>query len=298
VNARVGNELIQRRNVPNIGNAGQTELSSDGNVIESNAITQVGSSTGIEGHIGITLAYDVTDTLIASNIVSGGLMGIRGAGRTFSMTLPGTCTLDSSRYCLSNADCSISGVDTTPKGTCTGVSSTTARRTPRGTRIDNNQLTGSFNDRAIHVPGQIDSTIIGNTIQATAPFGISANNEFIQTGIVQNNIIDGPSTGLRLQQGSAIVCSPADCFRAQISQNDFINNQLKIGLFPTGGQAYNLATELSVDGKGNYWGLSCEQSGGFDPSQVSPANPNVKDSHPYGVPVAETPDSRLPAPCN
>jgi hypothetical protein len=74
VNARVGNELIQRRNVPNIGNAGQTELSSDGNVIESNAITQVGSSTGIEGHIGITLAHDVTDTLIASSIVSGGLI--------------------------------------------------------------------------------------------------------------------------------------------------------------------------------------------------------------------------------
>jgi nitrous oxidase accessory protein NosD len=84
----------------------------------------------------------------------------------------------------------------------------------------------------------------------------------------------------------------------QISQNDFINNQLKIGLFPTDGQAYNLVTELSVNGQGNYWGLSCEQSGGFDPTTVSPANPNVKDSHPYGVPVAETPDSQLPATCN
>jgi nitrous oxidase accessory protein NosD len=114
---------------------------------------------------------------------------------------------------------------------------------------------------------------------------------------VKNNIVDGPSTALRLQRGSGVMCSPAECFRAQISQNDFINNQVKIGLFPTDEQAYNLATELSVDGQGNYWGLSCEQSGGFDPTTVSPENPNVKDSHPYGVPVAETPDSQLPATC-
>jgi hypothetical protein len=148
------------------------------------------------------------------------------------------------------------------------------------------------------VIGQINSTVIGNTILATAPLGISVSNEFIQTGIVKNNIVDGPSTALRLQQGSGVMCSPAECFRAQISQNDFINNQHKIGLFPTDGQAYNLVTELSVNGQGNYWGLSCEQSGGFDPTTVSPANPNVKDSHPYGVPVAETPDSQLPATCN
>jgi hypothetical protein len=150
----------------------------------------------------------------------------------------------------------------------------------------------------IDMNGQINSSVIGNTMLATAPVGISALNEFIQTGIVTNNIVDGPSTGLRLQQGSRVMCSPAECFHAQISQNDLINNQLKIELFPTGGQAYNLATELSVGGQGNYWGLSCEQSGGFDPTTVSPANPNVKDSHPYGVPVAETPDSLLPTTCN
>jgi Right handed beta helix region/Periplasmic copper-binding protein (NosD) len=299
INARVGNELIQIRNAPNIGLTGQTELSSDGNVIDSNSTMQVGSSAGKDAHGGILLARDATDTLIANNMVSGGLRGIDGRGITTTITIPGTCTLDSSRYCLSDADCFISDVDTTPKGTCTGVTTIpNVHRTSRGTRIEHNQLTGSFNDRAITVMRQIDSSIIGNTIAATAPFGISASSEFIQTGIVKNNIIDGPSTGLRLQKGAGIVCSPADCFRAQISQNDFINNQLKIGLFPTGGQAYDLATELSVDGKGNYWGLSCEQSGGFDPTQVSPANPNVKDSHPYGVPVAETPDSLLPAPCN
>ena len=153
VNARVGNELIQLRNVPNIGDTGQTDLSSDGNVIESNAITQVGSSTGKAGHTGIFLAHDATDTLIENNIVSGGRRGISGGGETSTITIPGTCTLDSSRYCLSNTDCFISGVDTTPEGTCTGVNSMTARRTSRGTKIEDNQPTGSFNDRAIEMTG-------------------------------------------------------------------------------------------------------------------------------------------------
>src|SRR5882724_1990904 len=133
VNARVGSALIQLRNAPNIDLTGQTELSSDGNVIESNTGTQVGSSVG-KGHAGISCSHDTTDTLIANNMVSGGLQGIRGAGITSTITIPGTCTLDSSRYCLSNADCFISGVDTTPKGTCTGVNSMTARRTSRGTK--------------------------------------------------------------------------------------------------------------------------------------------------------------------
>jgi nitrous oxidase accessory protein NosD len=214
INARVGNALIQFRNAPNIGLTGQTELSSDGNVIESNTIMQVGSSAGKQ-HLGITLAEDATGTLIENNIVSGGQRGIQGVGVTLSIMIPGTCTFDPSRYCLSNADCFISGVDTAPKGTCTGVTSTTARRTSRGTRIEHNQLTGSFNDRAISVIGQINSTVIGNTILATAPFGISVSNEFIQTGIVKNNIVDGPSTALRLQQGSGVMCSPAECFRAR-----------------------------------------------------------------------------------
>ena len=68
VNARVGSVLIQLRNVPNIDLTGQTELSSDGNVIESNTSTQVGSFAG-KSHAGITLAHDVTDTLIANNMV-------------------------------------------------------------------------------------------------------------------------------------------------------------------------------------------------------------------------------------
>jgi nitrous oxidase accessory protein NosD len=240
VNARVGNELIQLRNAPNIGLTGQTELSPDGNVIESNTITQVGSSEG-KANDGISVSHDTTDTLIANNVVLGGLRGIRTAAITSTITIPGTCTLDSSRYCLSNADCFISGVDTTPKGTCTGVTTIpNVRRTSRGTRIEHNELTGSFNDRAIDMASQ--STVIGNTIAATAPIGLAISNEMLETGIVQHNVVDGPVTGLRLGRGVA------SFFGAMVSLNDFTGytNTVRVS------NGYPLPTFLSADGKGNY----------------------------------------------
>ena len=51
--------------------------------------------------------------------------------------------------------------------------------------------------------GQIESTVIGNTIAATAPIGLAISNETLETGIVQRNVVDGPVTGLRLGRGVA-----------------------------------------------------------------------------------------------
>jgi hypothetical protein len=59
---------------------------------------------------------------------------------------------------------------------------------------------------------------------------------------------------------------------------------------------YNLPSELS----GNYWGLTCEE-GGFDPKLVKKDNGGrnhyVVEMHPYGEPVANTPDEDLPPSC-
>jgi len=183
-------------------------------------------------------------------------------------------------------------VDTTTKGTCTGVTTIpNVRRTSRGTKIEDNQLTGSFNDRAIQMVGQIESTVIGNTIDATAPIGLAISNEMLETGIVQHNVVDGPITGLRLASGVA------SFFGAMVSLNDFTGymNAVRVN------NGYPLPTFLSVDGKGNYWGLSCE-AGGFDQTKVSQDNGSapqvvVEDDHPYGEPVAGTPDELLPLTC-
>jgi len=60
--------------------------------------------------------------------------------------------------------------------------------------------------------------------------------------------------------------------------------------------AYSLATtELSsADGRGNYWGLTCEE-GGFHAADSTSLL--VSDSHPYGEPVSTTPDPELPVTC-
>jgi hypothetical protein len=90
-----------------------------------------------------------------------------------------------------------------------------------------------------------------------------------------------------------------------VSLNDITNSQQAINV----GEGYNFTTELSLDStgnicgpgstncRGNYWGRTCDDSGGFrefgEPNPDSPSS-LVVDSHPYGVPVAGTPDASLP----
>ncbi len=89
----------------------------------------------------------------------------------------------------------------------------------------------------------------------------------------------------------------AAVFGATVSLNDFTGYTIAVRT----NNVYNLPAELSdpITLQGNYWGLPCP--GGFDPTLVQflngNINPLVKDSHPYGEPVAETPDSVLPEPC-
>jgi hypothetical protein len=138
---------------------------------------------------------------------------------------------------------------------------------------------------------QIESTVIGNTLAAITPIGLAISNEMLETEIAQRNVVDGPVTGLRLARGVASL------FGAMVSLNDFTGytNAVRVN------DGYLLPTFLSADGKGNYWGLSCA-AGGFDPAKVSQENGSapqvvVEDDHPYGEPVAGTPDELLPPTC-
>jgi hypothetical protein len=118
------------------------------------------------------------------------------------------------------------------------------------------------------------------------------------TTITRNTIVSYGDPVLRLTRD---IFSPS-FFGVKITLNDFfVGNYLAVVLTsPT----YNLPSELSLDGRGNYWGISgCP---GFDPSSVrfggidgfiGEVNPYVVDSHPYMQPVANTPDALLPATC-
>jgi hypothetical protein len=214
-NGKVGNELIQLPNLPSP--TGLSALSSDNNVIERNTVTQVGPSAG-KRHLDIEFGHDGVGNIILNNTVSGGLVGIQLAGGLFTSVIPGSCTGDPSRYCTADAHCFISGVDTTSKGTCSGASPPqTVFRIGLGTRVEHNQLLGSFNDRAMSLGGQVGSAVIANTIQATAPYSIALFNHFLEEGMVTHNSVNGPTNALRLSIGAP----GATFFGAKIAQNDF-----------------------------------------------------------------------------
>jgi hypothetical protein len=117
----------------------------------------------------------------------------------------------------------------------------------------------------------------------------------IETSRVTRNCVSGSGPALFLHQGPADAV--AAFFGSTVSLNDFMDYTIAVRT----NNVYNLPAELSdpLTLQGNYWGLPCPE--GFDPNLVQflsgNINPFVKDSHPYGEPIAETPDSLLPTPC-
>jgi hypothetical protein len=115
--------------------------------------------------------------------------------------------------------------------------------------------------------------------------------KLLANGAAQRNVVDGPVTGLRLAMGVA------SFFGAMVSLNDFTGymNAVRVN------NGYPPPTYLLANGRGNYWGLSCEP-GGFDPAEVSqddgsPPQVVVEDDHLYGEPAVGTPDELLPPTC-
>jgi hypothetical protein len=167
-------------------------------------------------------------------------------------------------------------------------------------RVEDNEITGPFRG-GISMAAK-NGIIRGNKINGPLiPVGglggISLRGKFaMETGtVVTRNTVSNVSTALRLDR--AFFELTASFFDAEISLNDFTGYTTAVST----SNDYNLSdTVLTVDGRGNYWGLTCAE-GGFDPTKVlrvnGTQNPNVVDSHPYGEPVADTPEEDLPLTC-
>ncbi len=111
-----------------------------------------------------------------------------------------------------------------------------------------------------------------NTVRNAEFAGILLAINAFETGTVIGNAITDSENGLFLLECCRMP------FGAKVSLNDFVGNRLAV-LGEVEGPV-----ELSVDGKGNYWGHdSCP---GFLPSDTS--NPDlIQDSFPYIGPVAD-----------
>jgi len=226
-------------------------------------------------------------TIVRNNTVTGASHGMRAGVQTGNRQFPGTCHGNVTRLCLSDDDCNIPGVDLGSRDTCA---------TPNPQQVDwfsdrsimrNNRVLTPFND-GIDLTGQ-NSIIQGNTITgpgSTDGAGIHLfGQRALETTIMTGNTISNVPTALfltkRFQQLTA------SRFGAQISLNTFTGYTTAVRTSDstsTTANPYDLRSELSVGGQGNYWGLMCPQ--GFNPNQVVDTNglvnPNVVDSHPFG----------------
>jgi hypothetical protein len=296
-NVIVGDRLLQQTNLG--------PLQVVGNVLERNSVSipnphpsEVGIDCGrtptelCKNGGGIVVGVMSANTTVRGNTVRGGRPGIRNSGGVANLfNVPGRCTEDPDRYCLSNSDCFISGIDTTSRGSCPALGSITVDARALETVTESNTLIGPFGksggtnslDAAMSVSLTVQAVVQSNrVIAAGSSFGITLQSVALTDATVRNNVVDGAKVGLNLARGTATF------FGAQVSQNDFTGSVF--GVSTTG--PYTFPTELSVGGIGNYWGHNAPP--GFRTTDTN--NFNVRDSNPFCQQVAGM-TAPLPAMC-
>ena len=204
--------------------------SSDDNVLEGNYISLPGSSAG-KGHAGIFVSANSTRTRLIGNTIDRAGTGIRFAGlmAAQAVTRPGRCIAAdggaTSRFCATDGDCFIEGIDGAPIGTCPGVLADVRDLRARSTLAEENVLLGPFNatSAALRVAIFGGNGTVGGVIRRNRVFGtgieggISLATYMLETGEVTGNLVQGASSALVLQGTAA-------GFGARVFLNDFIGS--------------------------------------------------------------------------
>jgi len=279
------------------------------NIIEGNEISyEAPSSTPAERMGGVLLRGLSYRTTVRENLMSsignGVIEGFQRGNRMF----PGVCSNPGSqRACLTNADCMIPAVDNgVSQGTCTGNAVRRSDYAPVDTLTENNKLIGPLG-LGFEVTGR-GTTIRNNTVTgpslpdgATQWAGIALRGLATESSTVTGNSFTGIGRALRIEKqfNNSHV---AGSFGAKIYKNDFVGTDVSIYQGGPNTVPYDLQTELSAFGTGNYWGRSCDDSDGFrdvdeagEDGRTDSPLALITDSHPFGVPVASL--STTPATC-
>lgn len=276
---------------------------SDSNTFSNNTIKL--STVGIPGMNrpdGIVLSFPES-TDVSNNTVNGARISIRVNAQYAPKKFPGRCSLDRNlpRYCLADADCNIPGDVSGSLGICRNIITRMVRWRSRNTTLNRNTLTDPF-FFGISVAGETTS-IRGNTIRAMRDLvdatatGMNLLGKLaLETTTVSRNVVSDLPTALRFESTPGvpgITDLVASVFLAQISLNDFTGYDLAVQVDDN----YNLLSELSVAGQGNYWGNGCS---GLQNNMVRDDTGGiilnaVVDSHPFRFSVAK--QQTPPAPC-
>ena len=249
------------------------------NVIEGNRVT----ATGVTA---INLSSRNQRTIIRGNMViaaAGGALrskGINvGPGSAASAIAPSVCLLQPDRSCVQDLDCNGRLPEDPPDDVC---SPPAAERlldfTSHDVVVEGNIVGGGGLGAGIDA-GATRMSITGNRVSG-ATAGISLGRVAIGNARVEGNVLADNAVGLNL---AAAVAAPGLVF----TRNDVVRNATPVKA-PT---EWNADLELSSNGEGNYWGLSCPAA------FPGAASPRIVDSFPFGAAVAD-PVGESPVPCD
>jgi hypothetical protein len=321
INVVIGDTLVQVPLATQDEN-GEWHIHAGGtNLVEGNILIHEGLVPVVTGGAtaaGVFIAQGGESNRIIGNTITGGAVGVQMAGSgsaglvfggTAPVEHPGTCKTaegaETGRLCVTNVDCNIPGLDPGPIGTCSGVGQIiVVNGFPTDNLIQDNILPGPYapsiggGSRGILVSqNQLGAIIKDNRIGVQGMnqdfVGISLAGKALETVTVERNSITGTSLGIRFAQNAT---TPFTFIGAKIALNDIFQNTQNVGIVGT----YTTLTELSVNGRGNYWGHRCNEDGGFieaGKANADSASAFLVDSHPYGRSVATTPGKLLPATC-
>jgi nitrous oxidase accessory protein NosD len=229
-------------------------------VIEGNRLSLPGlpgpaaDPGGAQTRMGIYILMASRRAHVRGNEVREAAHGLRMAGVQATPLRAQRCVSErgepTSRFCLSEADCALGGVDA---GACPAAIIDVLDARVREPVLERNRLYGPFNDprpifRAAIAGGfsTVDALIRENLIEGTGTeAGISLQRFSLETGSVTGNRISGARWGLLFEQGTTAF------FGAQIARNDILGSTVA-GVGTLG--AWSFPAELSVDGAGNHWG--------------------------------------------
>jgi hypothetical protein len=292
------------------------------NVVEGNFL----DCGNIAAPFCIATATGAVRPRIAGNTIVGAHQGLHFSGIAPGDTynVAGHCHDDPLRACSTTTECNKTDPCGNPvsKGACEGVAAlTNVTIGATDPLVVGNTVDGTAGKVEIGMYVAVPSphaTIVGNTVRRASLAGIRLNNQSLENTTVTGNTVVENRFGLVLAQ-VPIIGSLGSTFGSAISLNDFVGstrqaigtgfckNQVTTscevtldGINDCPGTTGPCVTntmpfvaELSVDGKGNYWGRPCYDSNGFrgaiEPDAQGKRDTsasNVNDSHPYGVPIA------------
>lgn len=251
---------------------------------------------------GVVLATAQRTELSNNTIEAGGRNAIRLGLQTDDRLFAGRCPQPGPpRFCLANEQCDLAA--------CQSVTTQKVLWLTNDTLIEGNVVKGPFGSginstgrRTIIRGNNIVGPLRDPTLPGVAGAGIRLGGFALETATVTRNSVSKVQNALTLFHKAQGV-GPSQ-FLAKISLNDFTGytNAVVTASNHTSTQTsttdiYNLLTELSSLGRGNYWGTpGCTGLRPLDVKMINGnANAKVTDKNPFRLPVANS--SILSLPC-